>query len=54
MGTMCGVRRVIESLRVQGLGLPWLGSKSRCRGGGGVGVLEDANQADASAAVSWF
>jgi hypothetical protein len=37
MGTMCGVRRYVESLRVQGLGSPWLGSNPRCRGGGGGG-----------------
>jgi hypothetical protein len=30
-GRMCGVRGDVESLRVQILGSPWLGSKPRCR-----------------------
>ena len=52
---MCGMRRDAESLRVQGLGSPWLGSKSRCRGEAEVvGELKDAIRADASAAASWF
>jgi hypothetical protein len=33
---MCGVgTRYVKSPRVQGLGSPWLESKSQCRGGGG-------------------
>jgi hypothetical protein len=38
---MSGMRRGAESLRVQGQGSPWPGSKLRCRGrGGGGGIAE--------------
>jgi len=50
-----GISRGAESLGVQGLGLPWLGSKPRCRGEAEeAGELKDAIRANASAAASWF
>jgi hypothetical protein len=54
---MGGVRLDVESLRVQG-GSPWLGvnhdteAEAEAEAEAEVGVLEDANRADASAAAS--